>query len=53
VLALQETHLSHEEEALNSHFEKDWVIMSSINPNTPAAGGVAIIFNKRLTIILE
>jgi hypothetical protein len=50
VLALQETHLSHEEEEdLNSRFEKDWVIISSINSNTPAAGGVAIIFNKRLT----
>jgi hypothetical protein len=50
VLALQETNLSdEEEEVLNSRFKKDWVIMSSINPNTPAAGGVAIIFNKRLT----
>jgi exonuclease III len=50
VLVLQETHLTlDEEEILNTRFEKDWLIISSINPNSPNARGVAIILNKRYT----
>jgi exonuclease III len=50
ILALQETHLSPDDEkVLNTIFEKDWQIISSIDPNNPNARGVAIVLNKRLT----
>jgi hypothetical protein len=49
VLALQETHLSSaDNDKLNTLFEKNLVIFSTIDPLHPGANGTAIVLNKRL-----
>ncbi|KIJ09914.1 hypothetical protein PAXINDRAFT_86789 [Paxillus involutus ATCC 200175] len=50
MLALQETHLTKtEEDAINDTFHHRLHVLSSLDPTSPNAKGVAIVINKQLT----
>ncbi|KAJ7127524.1 Endonuclease/exonuclease/phosphatase, partial [Mycena crocata] len=50
LMALQETHLSPSDtDSLNSLFERNLSIYSTIDPANPSGKGVAIVLNKQMT----